>query len=94
MKRTRILLRVDPLFTRCPSCKLPNKLKYSHSRNFMEAFVKRTTFFKMCRCENCGWRGYLTTFTMNSKSYKYLFIYVGLIIIVAFLVSLILKRVS
>jgi hypothetical protein len=94
MKTTRILLRVDPLFNRCPSCKTPHKLKYSHSRNWWEAFVKRTTFFKLCRCENCGWRGFLSALTMNSKSYKYLFIYIGLIIIVAFLVTLILKKVS
>jgi hypothetical protein len=94
MKTTRILLRVDPLFTKCPSCRLPNSLRYSHSRNWLESLVKKTTFLKMCRCEKCGWRGYLSTLSLNSKSYKYLAIYIGLIILVAYLVSLILKRVS
>lgn len=39
----------------CPNCgEITHR---SHSRNFLESFVKSVAPYKTYRCRECGWRG-------------------------------------
>jgi hypothetical protein len=42
----------------CPEC--GNRVHKSHSRGFGERLVKVITRYKVYRCHDCGWRGWLS----------------------------------
>lgn len=87
-----ILFRLDPTYSRCPSCKASNTLHRSRARKFSEKLLKLTGIFKLYRCKSCGWRGIKSTLVITSESLKKL-LYVILIAIAAgFIILQILKR--
>lgn len=92
MKSQNILVRKNPVYENCPSCKESNSLNRSKARNIFERVVKYFTFYKIYRCKKCGWRGYKPTITVTSGSVFNLFFYIGLIVVVAIIVFQILKR--
>lgn len=92
MKTRKILLRRNPLYEKCPSCSTPNSIRRSRSRNPLEIIIKHTTFFKTYRCSKCGWRGYLSTFSVTADSVKSLVFYLVLALIAGYIVLQLLRR--
>lgn len=92
MKKETVIIKKNPIFQRCPSCKESNILHRSRVRNMREGFIKTFTFYKLYRCKKCGWRGYMSTLTLTSRSIKTLILYLVLAIVTAFVVLQILKR--
>ncbi len=92
MRSKRNIFKKNPLFEKCPSCSSLNTLHRSRARSWKETFVKNTTFFRMYRCRQCGWRGYLSTFSITFYSLKILLYYMAIAAVVAFIVKEILKR--
>lgn len=87
-----ILFRLDPTYSKCPSCNAINSLHRSRARKFSEKIIKVVGFLKIYRCKNCGWRGIRSTIVITSKSLKN-FGYVLLMAVVAGLIIFqILKR--
>ena len=41
----------------CPACGW--RVHHSHTRSFREKFIRAVTSYKMYRCRECGWRGWL-----------------------------------
>jgi hypothetical protein len=41
----------------CPKCKA-DALHRSHTKNFLEAWLKTLTSKRPHRCQRCGWRGW------------------------------------
>lgn len=89
---SRILFKKSPDYSACPSCSSFNTIRRSSSRNWVEYIIAHGTFFRIYRCKNCGWRGYLSTLSITSKSVKNLLLYILLGIVSAFLVREVLKR--
>ncbi|HZW38679.1 MAG TPA: hypothetical protein VFF33_05210 [Ignavibacteriaceae bacterium] len=77
MKNQYIIFKKNPVFGKCPSCNKVNTLHHSKIRNFKEMLTKNFTFFKMYRCSQCGWRGYLSTLTLTKTSLKNIAIYLA-----------------
>jgi phage FluMu protein Com len=92
MKATAVIFKRNPLFAKCPSCKVANTLHRSRARGWQENFLKNFTFFKTYRCKQCGWRGYLSTLTVTSQSMKVLGFYLLLAATAGFIVLQVLKR--
>lgn len=92
MKKETVIIKKNPIFQRCPSCKEPNVLHRSRIRNMREGFIKTFTFYKLYRCKKCGWRGYLSTLTLTVRSLKTLALYFAIALIAAFIVREVLKR--
>lgn len=83
MKNKNVLIKRDPLLSKCPECGELESLRRSHSRNLKERFFNHYTIYKLYRCKKCGWRGYLKTLTLSTFTFKVLLLYAGLIIITA-----------
>ncbi len=92
MKNTDIILRKNPLFERCPSCSNVSTLHRSRTRNWKESFFKSFSFYKIYRCDNCGWRGYLSTITITSKSILNLVKYMFLALLSGYIAYMILSK--
>jgi hypothetical protein len=88
----RVLIKKSPVYSACPSCRSFNTIRRSSSRNGWEHFVDHVTFYRMFRCKKCGWRGYMSTLTITSKSIKTVLLYLFLGLASAFVVREILKR--
>lgn len=43
----------------CPHCGKTERIHRSHSRGFIEKVVKSVTPYKIYRCHDCNWRGWL-----------------------------------
>lgn len=41
----------------CPACGW--RIHHSHTRGFKEKLIRAITAYKMYRCRECGWRGWL-----------------------------------
>lgn len=93
MKSKDFVFRKNPVFGRCPSCNLPNTIHRSRARNWKESVIKKLTFYKIYRCNKCGWRGYLSTITLSSASIKNLFIYMLLGSVTALIINQLLKKI-
>jgi predicted RNA-binding Zn-ribbon protein involved in translation (DUF1610 family) len=93
MKKVRALIKKDPLFEKCPSCKSPGTLRKSHSRNFVEKVVNHLTIYNTYRCKKCGWRGYLKTLSITTSTLTAILVYIGIIIGSAFITYQIIKRI-
>ncbi|MGB9599946.1 MAG: hypothetical protein ACP5KG_12275 [Myxococcota bacterium] len=50
---------------RCPACGNQEKVHRSHSIYFWERIVKLFSNYRLYRCHNCGWRGWLHQQTGN-----------------------------
>ncbi len=62
---------------RCPSCGNTEKVHRSHSIYLWERIFKLVSNYKLYRCHNCGWRGWLHYKTGNKLRIipiKYFFI--------------------
>ena len=92
MRNKRNIFRKNPLFEKCPSCGNYNTLHRSHARSLRERLVKNFTPYKKYRCGQCGWRGYRSTLNFSRGSAKVIIFYIGLIVVVAWLVKQILGR--
>lgn len=93
MKKVRALIKRDPLFEKCPSCKLTGTLRKSHSRNNLEKIINHFTIYKTYRCKKCGWRGYLKTLSFTTATITAILIYIGIILGSAFITYQIIKRI-
>jgi len=87
-----ILFRLDPTYSKCPSCKASNTLHRSRARNFSEKLLKLAGILKVYRCKNCGWRGIKSTLVITSESLKKLFYVILLAIAAGFIILQILQR--
>jgi len=86
LKSFKILISVNPQYSKCPSCKAALSLHSSRARNMREQIIKRITFFKIYRCKECGWRGYRATYTITKDSIKALLLYAVIILLSAYLI--------
>lgn len=85
-------LMKDPSFDKCPECGSVATLRRSRPKSFFESIVKSTAIFNYYRCRNCGWRGIRANFSLKKISWKNAIIYLGLMMIVAFLTRFIITR--
>lgn len=92
MKTPKILIHRNPQFSKCPSCRQSAVLHHSRARNMTEQIIKKITFYKLYRCKECGWRGYLSTIILTSESFKAFIMYGALIILTGFLIRFILLK--
>lgn len=89
------LLKVNNSFNlKCPSCGEVNRIRRSHSRNIREKFFNHFTFYKIYRCKNCGWRGYLINIRFGISTLKVVLIYIMIAVIVGFITYQIISRLS
>jgi predicted RNA-binding Zn-ribbon protein involved in translation (DUF1610 family) len=92
MRNYRTIFEKNPLFHTCPACGEMNSLHRSRSHNWKEGFIKKVSFFKIYRCTQCGWRGYLSTKNLSVSALKFIAYYFGVAVITAFIVLEILRR--
>lgn len=92
MKNQSLFSRRTPDISRCPSCSLPGTLHRSKGRSLSERIIKKITFFKIYRCSQCGWRGYLSTFKVAKISVRNISYYLVFAVVVAIVVREIIKR--
>jgi len=92
MSGSTILFRRDADFQKCPDCQTSGSLRNSRSRNFLEAVIKRVTFFKIYRCRKCGWRGYRSSLVFTFGSFKILLLYLVIAVICGFVVRMVINR--
>ncbi len=93
MKSNKSNYNNDPMFDKCPSCGFTNTIRRSHSHNAKEKFFNHFTFYRTFRCNNCGWRGFRITRILGAKTYKNLLLYLGILILTAFITYQILKNI-
>jgi phage FluMu protein Com len=93
MSKSAVLMKRNPSFGGCPSCKELNTLKKSHSRNTKEKIVNGIGVYHTYRCTKCGWRGYLTSVALTLHSIKKILIYLSILVITVFLTYQILQRI-
>lgn len=93
MSKSAVLMKRNPSFGGCPSCKELNTLKKSHSRNTKEKIVNGIGVYHTYRCTKCGWRGYLTSVALTLNSIKKLLIYLSILVITVFVTYQILQRI-
>lgn len=89
---SQILFLRDPGYAKCPSCKNVNSLHRSRARDMKEKLIKATKLYKIYRCKSCGWRGYLATIIITTKSIKIFFWYVLIALLSGVIIREILKR--
>jgi predicted RNA-binding Zn-ribbon protein involved in translation (DUF1610 family) len=94
MKSSQAIFLKNYFTQKCPSCGASNSLRRSKARTFNESLIKKFTFFRTFRCKDCGWRGYLSTLSINKPGLKYLFFYLALALVVAFVVETVLARLA
>lgn len=92
MKTPRVFIYRNPQFSRCPSCKGIGVLHHSRPKNMGEQIIKKMTFYRLYRCRECGWRGFLSTIILTNESLKAALMYLGLVIATVFLVRMVLLR--
>ena len=58
----------------CPHCGKTERVHRSHARGTIENFIKTVTPYKIYRCHDCNWRGWVIPGThgtkLSSHSYK------------------------
>lgn len=92
MKTPRIFIYRNPQFNRCPECKGISVLHHSRAKNMKEQIIKRITFYKLYRCNECGWRGFLSTIVLTTESIKAVFMYLSLILITGYVIRFFLSK--
>ncbi|MGK9476640.1 hypothetical protein [Melioribacter sp. OK-6-Me] len=92
MKYYKIFISKDPQYSRCPKCNAEFTLHRSRARNMIEQIIKKITYFKIYRCRQCGWRGYLSTIVITSESFKAILVYSFLILFTAYVVKILIGR--
>lgn len=90
----RLLAPTNPALGRCPDCKKTGTLRRSKTRSTKESILKNFTFYKIYRCRECGWRGYLATLNFGMDSLKTLGFYILIAILAAFIIRFILIRIA
>ena len=88
----QILFLRDPGYAKCPSCKNVNSLHRSRARTTKEKLIKATKLYKIYRCKTCGWRGYLATIIITTKSIKHILMYLTIALVSGLIIREILKR--
>ncbi|MBE2280265.1 MAG: hypothetical protein IAE91_07735 [Ignavibacteriaceae bacterium] len=88
-----VIIKRDAAFSKCPNCASHHTLKRSRARNFFENVIKNGTFYKIYRCNNCGWRGFLSTWILTKQSILNLLFYIGFALVIGFVVYNVLGRV-
>lgn len=92
MKKLEILVHRDPQFAKCPGCGKTAYLHRSRARNMKEQIIKKLTFYRIFRCKECGWRGYIPSITFSRNVWKALVFYLALIFITAYVVKVIITK--
>jgi predicted RNA-binding Zn-ribbon protein involved in translation (DUF1610 family) len=67
----------------CPACGW--RIHHSHTRGVKERFVRAVTPFKMYRCRECGWRGWMSKASVSVGKHR---LRTLLIVILALLITL------
>jgi predicted RNA-binding Zn-ribbon protein involved in translation (DUF1610 family) len=88
----RIFFKTFPETTKCPSCGRVGTIRRSRTRNIIESITKASGVASIYKCRDCGWRGVLRKYTINKYSIITLFFYIVLIILVAYIITTVLKR--
>ncbi len=83
----KVLLRLDPSYKRCPSCRDVNTLRRSRAKNLFENILKFTGIYKVYRCRKCNWRGPLSTIIVTKNTVKNIAIYAAVIWFALYVVS-------
>lgn len=52
----------------CPACGW--HVHHSHTRGFREKFVRTLTSYKMYRCRECGWRGWIGKSDLIARKHR------------------------
>jgi len=86
-----VLIKVYHL--KCPSCKNEHTLRSSRARNLKERIFKAISLYQIYRCKKCGWRGWKVNISFEQKVIKKLLLYLIIIILAAFIIYNVLKRV-
>ncbi|MEW6193750.1 MAG: hypothetical protein AB1521_01165 [Bacteroidota bacterium] len=87
MKKLEILTYRNPQYAKCRGCGKSATLHHSRARNMKEQIIKKMTYYKIYRCDECGWRGYIPSITFSRNFWKSALIYLLLIFISAYLVN-------
>lgn len=83
MKNTKVLISRNPAYSACPACGKKGTLQRSRTNSMKEQIIRKTGFFKIYRCVECGWRGFKTSLAFTKNSYKNLLIYFVIIVVTA-----------
>lgn len=92
VKQTKIILRLDPSYKKCPSCGEVNVLRRSRTKNIFESFLRFTGIYKMYRCRKCNWRGPLSTIVITMQSVKNAIGFAFFLLIIYFLIGIVIKE--
>ncbi len=92
MKLENLSLRRDAMFDRCPDCEAIGALRRSKARTTWEQVVKRSKFWNIYRCRECGWRGIRSNFSVKRISMKTVFFYLFLMFVTAYIVKFVIGR--
>lgn len=74
----------------CPNCGKTEKVHRSHSRGLVEKVFKTTTPYKVYRCHDCNWRGWLIPGTSGSHASLQSYKTVAVVFLVGLMVGLLL----
>lgn len=92
--KLKVIYSRNPLFEKCPECKKVNTLHRSRPRTVTEKLAKYFSFYKVYRCNSCGWRGYRFLFTFTWDSVKALAFYSAMVIVTFYVVRFFLSKVQ
>ena len=87
MQTAKVLIRRNPQFGQCPSCKKVGTLHRSRSKTMTEQIMRKVSFFRIYRCKECGWRGFRSTLVITRKSLRNVFMYFLLVCVTAYVVQ-------
>ncbi|MEJ5262434.1 MAG: hypothetical protein WHT45_07120 [Ignavibacterium sp.] len=93
MTKSAVIMKRNPSFGGCPSCKEMNTIKKSHARNTKEKIINGIGIYHTYRCTKCGWRGFMASVSLTLYSLRKLLIYLSLLIISIFITYQILTRI-
>jgi len=88
----RIFFKTFPETTKCPSCRRVGTIRRSRARNLFETLVKSSKMAGSYKCRDCGWRGILKKYTINRYSIITMTFYIILILLVAYIISMVLQK--
>ena len=88
----KIFFKAFPETSKCPSCGKVGCIRRSRTKNILETTVKYTGVANFYKCRECGWRGVMKKYLVNSYSFITILFYGVLIFLVAYVITTVLKR--
>jgi predicted RNA-binding Zn-ribbon protein involved in translation (DUF1610 family) len=88
----KIFFKAFPETSKCPSCGKIGTIRRSRAKSFWESLIKASRIANMYKCRECGWRGIQKKYLVNKFSFITISFYSILIVLVAYIISQVLKR--